>query len=40
MTYKELKEYFTFFHMEKITKTELICAIGLWQETIYPGGIE
>lgn len=39
MTYITLKAYFTYFHTGKITKNELICAIGLWQETLY-GGIK
>ena len=31
MTYNILKEYFTLFHTEKITKKELAAAIYLWQ---------
>jgi hypothetical protein len=32
MEYAELKGFFSDFHAEKITKTELIAAIGLFQE--------
>ena len=37
MTYNMLKRFFTKFHIGKIKKSELICAIGLWQETLYGG---
>jgi hypothetical protein len=32
MKYSKLKEYFTLFQQDKISKIELICAISLWQE--------
>ena len=31
MTYNELKEYFEKYHLGEMTKTELACAIHLWQ---------
>jgi len=31
MSYTELKEYMTDFHLGKITKLEMAFAIGLWQ---------
>ncbi len=34
VTYNEIKEYFTLFHIEKITKKELAAAIHLWQRTL------
>ena len=34
MKYKELKEYFNKYHMGFISKSELIAAIGLYQEYI------
>lgn len=34
MTYEELKGYFIKFHLEEITKLELIAAIALWQRSL------
>lgn len=34
MTYEKLKYFFCRFHMDDLTKKELICAIGLWQESL------
>ena len=32
--YNKLKQYFTFYHLGKITKKELASAIHLWQRTL------
>ncbi len=34
MEYSLLKMFFKDFHIGLLTKTELICAIGLWQQTL------
>lgn len=35
MTYTELKEHFHAYRMGRITRTELTCAIFLWQRSRY-----